>query len=137
MRLSESLGARHTTAIRILAWLALASVLVMAMLIRYRLIEPAAVAQACDAGSRVWACGIRRLAILTFDHQQLSYLAVAGSILALLTRSASIAWLTAAVSAVGLVWYCFEPCAVGLVIGVLVLARAQTGYPHRQTEHHT
>jgi hypothetical protein len=106
------------------------------MLIRYSLIEPVAIAQACDAGAQGWHCMIRHLAILSFDHQQLGYIALTGSVLALLTRSSWIAWLSAVVSVCGLVWYCFEPCAIGLVVSTLVLARAQARQPYRDTEQH-
>lgn len=134
MRLPESRSNRHAVVIRILAWCGIAVALGLAMLVRYRLIEPATVAQACDAGLQSWQCTLRFLAIRCFDHQQLAYVALAGSVLALLTRSGWAAWLTAVVSATGLVWYCFEPSAVGLVIGVLLLAQAQMRDPHRQTE---
>lgn len=129
---------RYRSAVmRVSAWLAIAAAMGMAMLIRYYLIEPAAVAQACEAGTQSWGCWIRRLAILCFDHQQLGYIALTGSVLALLTRSSWIAWLSAVVSVTGLVWYCFEPCAVGLVISVLLLARAQVRKPYRPTQQHT
>lgn len=134
MQWSELLSTRRATGIRILAWCGIAVALGLAMLIRYRLIEPAAVAQACDAGLQSWQCRLRSLAIGCFDHQQLAYAALAGSVLALLTRSGWAAWLTAVVSATGLVWYCFEPSAVGLVIGVLLLAQAQLRNPDRHAE---
>lgn len=136
MKLSEAARRQQDAAIRISAWLGIAIALGAAMLIRYRLIEPAAIAQSCDAGAQAWHCMIRRLAILSFDHQQLGYIALTGSVLALLTRSGWIAWLSAVVSVTGLVWYCFEPCAIGLVVSTLVLARAQVRHPYRDTEQH-
>lgn len=134
MQLPEPPSNRHAVTLRVLAWCGIAGALGLAMLIRYRLIEPATVAQACDAGLQSWQCTLRFLAIRCFDHQQLAYVALAGSVLALLTRSGWAAWLTAVVSASGLVWYCFEPCAVGLVIGVLLLVQAQMRNPHRRAE---
>jgi hypothetical protein len=137
MTLSEPVSRYPTVGVRVLAWLGIGAALGVAMLIRYYLIEPATVAQACDAGMQGWTCGIRRLAILCFDHQQLGYIALTGCVLALLMRSSWIAWLSAVVSVTGLVWYCFEPCAVGLVISVLVLARTQVRKPYRDTEPQT
>ena len=128
---------RRTSAVGLLVWLAIATAFGLAMLVRYRLIEPVAIAQACDAGLHDWACSVRWLAIRTFDHQQLGYIAIAGCVLAILMRSAFLAWLTAVVSVTGLIWYCFEPCAVGLVVSVLLLARAQRGRPDRYAESDT
>lgn len=134
MNFPEHIPRHRSTGIQLLVWLGIIIVLGVAMLIRYRLIEPAAVAQACDAGVQSWSCGVRRLAILSFDRQQLGYIALIGSVLALLMRSGWIAWLSAVASVTGLVWYCFEPCAVGLVVSVLVLARSQVRKPYRETQ---
>lgn len=109
----------------LIQWIAIAAVAGLAMLARYLLVEPAAVAHLCDTGGGPWWCGARAAVIATFSGYGLGYAALGLAALALALRRAPVAWAAAATGAAALVLYCFEAGAVGLLVGVLVLARAQ------------
>lgn len=89
---------------------------------RYGLIEPEGVALAC-VGSHEWHCVLRDFIVATFNRQQLGYVAIGASLLALVPGLRSLAWLGWASGIAGLVLYCWDFAAVGVVLALLVLAR--------------
>jgi len=118
-------------------WILVAAVFALAALARYQLIQSPEFSQACEtAGS--WLCDVRMLVIRSFSTFGLGYAAMAATLLTVFTWSRVVAWGAAMVGAAGLVLYCYEPAALSFVVGVLVLARAQSGQPRgslrRQTE---
>jgi hypothetical protein len=111
----------------ILEWTCVAAVFAIAAFARYQLIQPPEVAQACELAGAPWWCEVRMLVIRSFANFGLGYAAMATTLLTVLTWNRVAAWLAAMVGAAGLILYCYEPAAVSFVIGVLVLARAQSG----------
>jgi hypothetical protein len=97
-------------------------VLGLALWARYGLIEPEGIAYTC-LGSDAWNCVLRDLLVATFNQQQLGYVAVGAALLALVPRLRPLAWLAWASGLAGLVFYCWDYAAVGVVLALLVLAR--------------
>ena len=108
---------------RTLPWVvALAAGLIAAWL-RYRLVEPAALAQACAAGASGLDCVLRAATVAAFHSHGLTMVCAVLAALALITRRRSAAILALTAGAVGLVLYSFEAGAAALLVGVLELAR--------------
>lgn len=125
---------------RLLPWLLVAASAALAMLVRYALIEPVAVAHRCNADAAARWCGLREAAVLAFTRgpdtwwsgapgvSALGWIGAAALLagaLALLRRHPLTATLAAALGAVALVLYCFQSGALALLVGVLALARSQ------------
>ncbi|MDE2178216.1 MAG: hypothetical protein KGJ50_07900 [Xanthomonadaceae bacterium] len=111
---------------RALPWVvALAAGLIAAWL-RYRLVEPAALAQACAAcaaGAGGVRCALRAATVVAFHSHGLTMVCGALAAMALIARERRIAALTLAAGAAGLVLYSFEAGAAAVLAGALVLAR--------------
>jgi hypothetical protein len=108
-----------------LPWLLLMIVGALAVVLRYELIEPAAVVQLCESGHGPAWCGLRQWLVLGFLGNVYGIAALAAAALALAWRHAWIAWLAAAIGAFALELYCFEAGALALLIGCLRLLRIQ------------
>jgi hypothetical protein len=115
-------------------WLAIAAAGAIAALLRYQLVQPAAIAHLCDAGNGPWWCAVRSLVIATFATYGLGYASLIAAAVAVWRRSAPVATAAAVFGMAGLVLYCYDAGAVGLLIGVLVLARAAAGQENRGGE---
>ena len=116
-------------------WLSAALICALTVYVRSELIQPPEVAQICDAaGATLWLqladasliCKVRAAFIVSYAWFGLGYAAIILSALTLLTRNGFVAWLALCVGAMGLVLYCFEPAAVSLAIGAVVLAGVQS-----------
>ncbi len=107
----------------------MAAVFAIAAFARYQLIQPPEVGQACELAGAPWWCEVRMLVIRSFANFGLGYAAMAMTLLTVFTWNRIVAWIAAMVGAAGLILYCYEPAAVSFVVGVLVLARAQSGQP--------
>ena len=122
----------------------------LALLARYLVVEPAWIAHACDPAPWSSWCAARSVLIRSFSTQALGWLSLAaGGAAALIAwRLAQPAWASApasaaaqavgratdvlaqvalAAGAAGLVLYCFEPSAVGTLLGALALNRDAAG----------
>ena len=104
-------------------WLAAVATGLIAAWLRYRLVEPAALAQACAAGAGGLRCALRAATVVAFHSHGLTLVCGALALLALITRWRLIAALALAAGAAGLVLYSFEAGAAALLVGALVLAR--------------
>jgi hypothetical protein len=98
-------------------------VLLVALLARYWMIEPAEIAFACEPTPWSGACAIRSLLIRTFVNQEIGWIALVAGLVATLARARRIAALALACGCAGLVLYSFEPAAVGALLALLVLVR--------------
>ena len=113
-------------------WIGAALICVVAILTRQFLIQPPEIAHRCDAPTLSlmttgpWWCSARSAVIMTYAWGGLQYAALGLSIAALLWRRTWLAVATLAVGLVAIVWYTYEPGAVAITIGALVLARRQT-----------
>lgn len=106
--------------------------LLLAWLARAYVVEPEAIAHACDPTPWAGACAARSLVIRSFSTGGLGWVALAAGGLALALRHpavAGLAWAARwrrfaattglAAGAAGLVLYCFEPSAVGALLAAL------------------
>ncbi|MFM8331361.1 MAG: hypothetical protein ACKN9T_06705 [Candidatus Methylumidiphilus sp.] len=106
-------------------WLAIFAALALASWARASLIEPADFGFFCDGGGQAWACHLRWLVLQSFSRMGLGYFALFLGLLALVTRSDWVGMAAGMAGMAGLVLYCWDYSAVGLLLGVLTLARAQ------------
>jgi hypothetical protein len=120
-----------TIAKRPAPWIFAALACVVAILVRQFLIQPPDVAQQCnDATLTLWSagpwwCSFRAAAVMTYAWRGLFYASFALSLATLLWRRVWLATATLTVGLVAIVWYTYEPGAVAITIGALVLARRQ------------
>jgi hypothetical protein len=106
-----------------LQWTTIALTGVLALLVRYLLIEPADIAHLCEPAQPPWWCAVRMGIIQTFARYGLGYACWVAAVAALLSKAQWTAWTAAVLGVLGLTWYCQEPGAVSLLIGILRLAR--------------
>lgn len=111
-----------------LPWLLLAAIGVLAVAIRYGLIEPAAVGHLCESTitAPAW-CQWRQMLVLGFLGYGYGWAALAFAALALAWKHPASAWLAAAGGLVALQLYCYEAGAFALLVGCLRLIRLQAG----------
>ena len=113
-------------------WIAAAIACVLAICARQLLIQPPEVAHRCAATTLSlvtdgpWWCSLRAAIIMTYAWNGLFYAAFTLCIAALVLRRAWLGFATLAVGLIAMVWYTYEPGAVAITVGALVLARAQT-----------
>lgn len=93
------------------------------MLLRHLVVEPIDITHACDLAPWQGWCAPRSVLIRAFATQGLGWFALAAGALALWRRSRRLAAVALATGAAGLVLYCVEPSAVGVLAGALVFAR--------------
>jgi hypothetical protein len=112
-------------------WIAAALVCLVAIAIRQFLIQPAEVAQRCDAptlslfAAGPWWCSVRSAAIMTYAWGGLRDASFGLALLLLLWRPLWLALATLSVGLAAIVWYTYEPGAVAITVGALALARRQ------------
>jgi hypothetical protein len=106
-------------------WLSILVALGLSMWVRSALIEQNELGFFCDGGGQTLPCKIRWLAVSSFNHLGLGYFTLFLGVLAAITRSGFIGLAAGVVGVAGLVLYCWDYAAVGFLLGVLTLARAQ------------
>lgn len=118
---------------RVLRWfLVSAGVLALAMGYRYGLLESGRLPLDCGGhlaeGIDGW-CGVKWLTVQSFVHQRIGWLSLLLGIAATLVRRRLVAWAGWSTGLVGLVWYSYEPAAVGALLSLLVIFRRFGKYP--------
>jgi hypothetical protein len=106
-------------------WLLIALTGLAAAWLRYGLIEPPAMAQACTAAQAPAWCALRQALVLGFLYEIYGAVAILVAVLALLRRARTLAWLAAALGALALQLYNYEPGALALLVGCLRLVHLQ------------
>jgi len=104
---------------------ALASLALAAML-RFQLVEPAAMTATCDALRWQGWCALRTLTIEAFIHDRLAMAALAVAILALLRHSRRLGLLALAAASGGLMLYSATLAAPAVLLAALALVRQPT-----------
>lgn len=107
---------------------AVGAALVLALLARHQLVEPADLTARCDAAP--WegiACALRTLTVQAFATQRLGTLALAVAVLATFTRWRAPAIVAAAAGTAGLVLYSTLLSAPAVLLAALVLVRPAGG----------
>lgn len=127
-------------------WLLLVVIGLLATWLRYRFIEPAALAHMCDEGvsAKPASCGFRQFVVLGFNSYGFGIAALIATALALILKKPAIAWLAAALGVFAVIMYCYYAGAIALLVGCLRLLRLQAnrmptpghqyGHGNRQVE---
>ncbi len=108
-----------------LPWLLILATLGLSGWLRSQLIEQNELAFFCADGGQTLECKVRWLVEKSFNHLGLGYFALFLGLLSAITRSGLIGLLAGIVGMAGLMLYCWDYAAVGFLLGVLTLARAQ------------
>jgi len=106
-------------------WVAILFMLALSLWARSQLIEQNELGFFCDGGGQTLTCKIRWLVLQSFSHFGFGYFGLFLGLLATVTRSGFVGLLAGLVSMAGLVLYNWDYAAVGFLLGVLTLARAQ------------
>ena len=112
-------------------WIGAALLCAVAVAIRQFLIQPPEIAHRCDSATLSlvttgpWWCSVRSAVIMTYAWGGLFYASLLLSAASLVARRGWLAATTLAVGLVAIVWYSYEPGAVAITIGALVLARSR------------
>lgn len=105
----------------LIPWLLIALVGLGAAWLRHGLIEPPALAELCTSAQAPAWCALRQALVVGFLHEVYGIAAIIVAALSLLRRSRALAWLAAALGALALQLYNYEPGALALLVGCLRL----------------
>lgn len=107
----------------------------IALALRFGIVEPESVAATCLAKGAPGWCWIRDAVIAGFSHNWFALSSLAAGLLAVVIRSRGIAVLALVLGVAGSVLYRFDLAGVGLLLGALVFARAETErYQHARRQ---
>jgi len=106
-------------------WLMILTMLALTFWVRSHLIEQNDLGFFCDSGGTTLTCKIRWLIVQSFHHFGIGYFSFFLGLLAVVTRSGLVALGASVLGVAGLVLYNADYAAVGFLLGVLTLARAQ------------
>mgnify|MGYP001002469673 FL=1 len=97
--------------------------LVVALLLRYLVVESTDLALHCDMHRWEGWCGVRTALVLSFFRQDLGWVALVLSLLACWRQGLLMARLSLALAVAGLILYSYEPAAVAALVAAMLLAR--------------
>ena len=97
--------------------------LVVALLLRYLVVESTDLALHCDMHRWEGWCGVRTALVLSFFRQDLGWVALVLSLLACWRQSLLMARLSLGLAVAGLILYSYEPAAVAALVAAMLLAR--------------
>lgn len=97
--------------------------LAAAMMLRYLLVEPPAIAGICESGQGPWWCWIRVGVIQAFATQGLGIASVLAGALSVLRGGRALAMLAVVTGCLGIVLYDTDLAAAGLLLGLLRAVR--------------
>lgn len=98
-----------------------AAALAGALWVRHGLVEPAAMAQACDVQRWQGTCALRSLVIEAFVQQRLAWLALASAALALTARLALLAYAALALGVAAGVLYSADLAAPAVLLALMAV----------------
>jgi hypothetical protein len=116
-----------------LPWLCMLALMALSFWVRTHLIENSELGFFCTNSGHTLACNARWLFMLFILYKGPSFLVLFLGLLATLTRSSLAGFLAGAIGIMALVVYAREYAAVGFLLGVLMLARAQ--FEERREQH--
>ena len=121
--------------VRIAAAIVVASAIAMA--VRYGLVERDDLGSICQSAASPWWCDLRMLVIRGFLNDVFGRASLVLAALAIWRRSALAATLAVAIGTFGMVLYSFMWSGIGMLGGVMVLARLQGQWQqHAEAEQH-
>jgi len=106
-------------------WLLILAAFGVSWWVRSQLMEQSELGFFCAGGGQTLLCKVRWLVEKSFSHGGLGYFALFLGLLSAVTRSGLVGLLAGMVGMAGLMLYCWDYAAVGFLLGVLTLARAQ------------
>ena len=107
---------------------AVAVVLALTLLARYGLVEPMPVASRCqEGGDFPWWCAVRDAIVLLFVKNLAGGASVLFGAWSTITRSRRLAVTAVAGGVVGMTLYRFDYAVIGVLLGLLVIAREAAG----------
>ncbi len=92
----------------------------LALIVRWRLVEPEVIAQACASGDTSWRCAVREFAVFGFLNNVFGWVGILAGVLATVSRWRWLAALATVAGIAGAVLYTFELSGVGILLGTLV-----------------
>lgn len=95
----------------------------LACALRFGVVEPEALAHVCGAPGAPWWCALRAGVIAAFASGALALACGVAAVAATLVRSRRWALAAACLGVAGLILFSYESGALGLLAGLLVLAR--------------
>lgn len=98
--------------------------LVLSLAARYLLVEPAAIAAACDPAPWQGRCALRTLVVEAFLQQRIGWVALACAIVATISRRLWIATFALAAGCAGMVLYSTQIAAPAALLAALVIVRS-------------
>jgi hypothetical protein len=108
--------------------LVVALVIAAAVVGKYRLVEPMAYAAACERHEGPWfGCLLRDTLVVLFVKNIAGMASVVFGVWATVTRTRVLALAALAMGGVSIVLYRYDSAAIGVMLGLLVLAREVTG----------
>jgi len=115
----------------------IATATAIALTIRFYIVEPEAIAQACAANSAGWRCAIRIGAVYGFLHNVFGWSALLTGAFATVVRWRWLAAIAMVAGVAGAVLYNFELSGAGLLLGALAWShRAPVTDAQRRNEQH-
>jgi len=112
------------------AALVVAAVVGLTVLARYRLIEPMAFAAACEREQAPWLpCLLRQVLVVLFVQNILGMGSTLLGVWCTITRTPGLAVAAICLGAMSMTLYRFDAAFIGVVLALLVLARASVWQP--------
>ena len=103
----------------------LAVVLGLTLLARYTLVEPMAFVAACEREQAPWAlCLLRQTLVVLFVQNILGMASTVLGVWSSITRTRGLAVAAIALGGMSVILYRFDAAFIGIVLGLLVLARS-------------
>ncbi len=99
--------------------------------VRYRIIEPMAVATLCERSddALLAQCLVRKAFVFLFAQNVAGMAAIVFGVWCTITRSRVLAFAALAFGAIGLILYRFDSAVIGVMLAGLVIAREAAGRP--------
>lgn len=107
--------------------------LLVALLLRYLVVESTDVALHCDVQRWQGWCAARTALVLSFGRQELGWAALALALFACRRQTRHMARLALAAGVAGLILYSYEPAAAAALIGAMLIARLDVS-SHQRTQ---
>jgi hypothetical protein len=109
----------------IFPWLLILASLGFSLWARYSLVEQNELGFFCEGGGATGLCSLRWFIVQSFHTYSLGYFGLFLGLLATVTRSGLMGLMAGMAGVAGLVLYTWDYSALGFLLGVLALARAQ------------
>ncbi|CAM5385196.1 hypothetical protein TMEC54S_02330 [Thauera mechernichensis] len=101
-----------------------------ALWLRHGVLEAGLLPRDCTSGGEPLLCLLKDALVQGFMHQRVGWLSLAAGSAAFVLGCRRLAWLGWVSGLLGLVFYSYDPAAVGTLLSLLVLVAAQRQHRH-------